>query len=735
MSGRRRSGTEVSDAVAPGRGATRWPPVGAGAPTNGASARALPGRLAHDWATAIAQTRYAPGTIAELTETLLPLADRLLTVTDPDSPVDTGLVEEAGDEAGRRLVDEHFTDPAALEHTMVVLGAVLHPEGPHATTLAALAAGYVTALRERTLTEQESIRQAALAAQERAERALRESEARFRAVFHGAAFGIALSDLSGRVLEVNPALSALAGVAPEQLHGVDMFALVHPDDRAEVRGLVDRRVTAGSGRVSIEKRFVGFDGSSRWMHMVITVIGAADNRPGYLLSIGVDVTRRHQLAERLSWQADHDTLTGLANRAVFTQRLHRACVGAQPQRRVGLCFLDLDGFKIINDSLGHDIGDQLLCQVGSRLQAATSDGHLLARLGGDEFVVLVTDSAGQRELVELAERLLAALAGPFTVAGHELVVAASVGIVERSAYGAEPAELMRCADITLYWAKEAGKSRWAIFDADRDTRQSLRRLLADTLPGAPGNGEFDLVFQPVVSLHDGTVHIIRATPYWQHPRLGRLATDDFLSVAEETGQAAALARWVLDAACAAAREWPDRPGACPPVSVSLSSRQVDDPDLVEAVQAALDKHQLPASRLRLELTETALMGAEPLAPLRPLTEAGVHILVDEFGTGYSNLGRLRRAPVHGIALAASFTASFDAPDHPDRVDLAIARSLISLGHTLGLRVSADGVATQRQADRLVRVGCDWARGSLFGPPVAAADIDTLLSDPWPTAPS
>ena len=677
-------------------------------------------RLAHRWAATLGQSGAVPLSRAALADRLVPVAEALLAAgAAPDGH------EQAGVAAGQALVAEQCADPDALARTLILLDTAL-PARHRTELLAGLATGFTRALRGRTLSEQEEVRRAAITAQTRAEQALRAAEARFHAVYADAAVGIALTDLTGTVVAANAALGTMLRCPPDGLVGRDLLGLVHPEDRGSLRDMVaDRLATGAIGRIRTERRLIGDDGELLWTALAISVVRDSDRRPTYLVVMGEDNTRRHHLAETLSWQATHDTLTGLANRTLFTDRLRR--LFGRGTGRLGLCFLDLDGFKIINDSLGHHVGDELLRHVADRIVAAAGADSLVARLGGDEFIVLRPDSSGEDELVALADRILAVLDDPITVAGHELSVSASIGVVERATLGTDPAEVMRAADITLYWAKAAGKGCWATFDSERDAAQSARQQLAEALPVALREQEFALAYQPVVDLAGHAVTELEALVRWRHPRLGLLGPEDFLGIAEETGLVVPLGRWVLTAACAQARRWLDRYGWAPLVSVNLTVRQVCATDLVDTVWQALDSAGLPPDRLQLELTERALIGAAPAAALRSLYEAGVRIVVDDFGTGYSNLAHLRRAPVHGIKLARSFTESFNAPHHPDRADVAIVRALVSLAHTLRLTVTAGGVETARQEYRLRRLGCEWGQGFRYGRPTDPADLDPLLT--------
>ncbi len=409
-----------------------------------------------------------------------------------------------------------------------------------------------------------------------------------------------------------------------------------------------------------------------------------------------------------------------------------AATGGRRSGRVGLCYLDLDGFKAINDTLGHRVGDELLGAVGQRLaECAAPDGHLVARLGGDEFALLVTDSTGTDQLTELAHALLVALQRPFDVAGHRLTVSASIGVVERLAAGTHTTALMQAADTTLYWAKADGKARWALFDPERNAHRMTRQALSSTLRQAVERGEFMLEYQPLVGLEDGVVRGAEALVRWRHPQFGLLAPNRFIGLAEENGAIVPLGRWVLRTACWQARHWqlahPSRPVR---VSVNVAVRQVWDSDLVADVAATLAETGLPAELLQLELTESAVMGSagRPLQALQQLSDMGVTIAIDDFGTGYSNLAYLSRLPVSSLKLDGSFVRGFRAEEHPNPADETIVEALVQLAHRLGLTVTAECVESAEQAERLGRIGCDTGQGWFFSRPVSPEQISALLRE-------
>ncbi|WP_231394745.1 bifunctional diguanylate cyclase/phosphodiesterase [Micromonospora sp. CNB394] len=543
-------------------------------------------------------------TQAQLEEMLQRLTDRLAQALRAE-PFDLRI----GQQVGAELVQAHIASAEGLGRTVEVIQLRLvrdldlvvdDVEDRMARLLATVATGYARALRDRTLDEQESIRRAAMMARAQAERALRDSEARFR------------------------------------------------------------------------------------------------------------------------HQATHDPLTGLPNRTLFTERLTAAITApGRGADRVGVCFLDLDRFKVVNDSLGHQIGDSLLVTVAQRLHRALGE-HLVARLGGDEFVILVERTAGTDDAVKVAEAALAAVREPALVAGHELTVSASIGIVERPVTGTSPMDLMRAADSTLHWAKAAGGARWSLFDADRNRRELARYALSAAIPAALDRGEFYLDYQPLTSLRDGRVLGMEALVRWRHPELGVLRPDSFIPLAEETGLIVRLGSWVLAEACREAGTWPGADGDAPFVSVNLAVRQLHRADLVTEVRGVLGRTGLPPHRLQLEITESTMMSTvvEPVRALRVLGDLGVRVAIDDFGTGYCNLAYLRDLPVDELKVAGEFVTGLRAPG--SRTDERILASLVSLAHALDLTVTAEGVETADQADRLRAIGCDAGQGWHFGRPGPAA---------------
>jgi diguanylate cyclase (GGDEF)-like protein/PAS domain S-box-containing protein len=430
--------------------------------------------------------------------------------------------------------------------------------------------------------------------------------------------------------------------------------------------------------------------------------------------------RRHAEAE-LAHQATHDPLTGLPNRALLQDRLGQAVAHLERgARAIAVLLLDLDRFKVVNDSLGHAAGDRILVTVAERLLAAVRPGDTVARLGGDEFVVVCDDLHGELDAVGLADRLASAFAEPFVVDDHVLKVSASVGIALARDDSASPEALLRDADSVMYRAKANGGNRWEIFD-DTLRHHVVERLRVETdLRRALDAEELALYFQPVVSLATGAVVGAEGLARWEHPERGLILPDDFITVAEESGLVVPLGNWVLQEGCRRLAVWAkDDATAEHAVSVNLSARQLVQSDIVATVRRALAETGADPQRLILEITETALMEDVEAAGavLRRLRAIGVQLWVDDFGTGYSSLIYLRRLPIDGLKIDASFVAGLTASTE-DRV---IVESIVSLAHSLGLVALAEGVETEQQAERLRVMGCDLAQGFLWSPAVPATD--------------
>jgi diguanylate cyclase (GGDEF)-like protein/PAS domain S-box-containing protein len=455
--------------------------------------------------------------------------------------------------------------------------------------------------------------------------------------------------------------------------------------------------------------------------------GTEDEGP-HFSAILHDISERKAFEHRLAHQATHDPLTGLPNRSLLIDRLEGALARARRHnRRVAVLFLDLDHFKVVNDSLGHGLGDRLLVAIAERLAVALRPGDTVARFGGDEFVVLCEDLVTQHDAIAIAERVDQAVSGPFVIDDTEVFVGVSIGIALPDDTEADPETLIRDADAAMYRAKDRGRSRWELFDNAMRASAVDRLDIENALRRALDRRELRVYYQPVVDLASGPVDGVEALLRWEHPERGLLNPGDFITVAEETGLIVPIGAWVLDQACRQVQRWHASAERTAPLSVAIniSGRQLGHPRLVDDLASVLADTSIDPSLVELEITESVLMddvemSAETLGRLHAL---GVHLAVDDFGTGYSSLSYLRRFPVDILKVDQSFVDGLGE----DSSDSAIVTAIITLAHTLGLRAVAEGVESELQLAELRRLGCDRAQGFLMARPASGHDVGELLA--------
>lgn len=651
----------------------------------------------------------------------------LLSRAHSDDPFDASLAELAG----VLLVEAQFTDPMVLAQAVGLLQEwpAADDRGPALT--GAFAAGWSTALRDRTLREQETIRRAVDLARRGAERALYASEARFRAMFERAAVGIGFADLEGRLLVANSALQEMFGASESQLRHQKVESFVHPKDSPGIREAYRELIKGQREHFQCDKPYYRQDGEVVWTHLSLSLIRDEEGAPRYQVAMLEDITDQHRLQERLHYQATHDPLTGLPNRTAFFERLEALFESAEPGARFGLCYVDLDGFKNINDSLGHETGDHLLGAVADRLHSSLAPlGHMVARLGGDEFIVLLENCRGRQEGIAAAQSVLSALAPPFLIGDQQLAVRASIGVVEQPISTTNPGAAMRSADLTLYRAKKEGRGRWTLFDPLHNAVAVSQYAMSMRIPMALDRGEFFLEYQPLCTLDNGAMVAVEALVRWRHPELGVLGPEEFIATAEDSGLIIPLGRWVLGQACEQAARWTGRFGAAAPrMNVNLAVRQARNAGLIKDIERILQNSDLPPGQLQLEITESAMLGPRDpaLQALRELVDMGVTLTVDDFGTGWSNLAYLRDLPVAGLKIAGSFVSDLHATGE-DPLGWRIIGGMVSLAHTLGLTVTAEGVETAADASRLRALGCDCAQGWHYGRPARPGEITRRIVD-------
>jgi diguanylate cyclase (GGDEF)-like protein/PAS domain S-box-containing protein len=534
---------------------------------------------------------------------------------------------------------------------------------------------------------------------------------------------------------VSKSVTNMLGRPEEDILGAGLERFVHRDDRASIEAATSQG-HHGEVLFRMRNRF------GEWRHLEAHVTDLRDDRQirGVVFNAR-DTTERVRLEAQLTRQAFHDGLTDLANRALFRDRLDQALArSARSHDVLSVLLVDLDGFKQVNDSLGHDAGDELLRQVAHRFTTLVRPSDTLARLGGDEFALLL-DGAGEPQAIEVASRLLESLAEPLPIAERELLLGASVGVVVHAGGPAESDDLLRHADIAMYAAKEAGRGRYEVFHYDMAREFGELLGLEQELRQALQRGEFILHFQPEISLDTSETVGVEALVRWQSPTRGLVLPDDFIPLAETTGLILPLGEFALRAACEQTAQW-KRDGLLPEpfvTWVNLSGKQLSAGGVSAVVQDALDVSGLPSTMLGLEVTETAIVEdgdttERARAELQELHDLGVKIAVDDFGTGFSSLGQLRRFPIDVIKVDRSFVQGVDH----DGKDAAIAANLVSLAHALGLVAVAEGIESEGQLASLRKLDCDLAQGYLFAHPAPAEQITQLLADTaagLPVAPS
>jgi diguanylate cyclase (GGDEF)-like protein/PAS domain S-box-containing protein len=588
----------------------------------------------------------------------------------------------------------------------------------------------------------------------RAKEELQKSERRFRSVVQDSAEVVKICDPDGTLRYASPAFERLFGYDTGEAvaSGMNVHQFIHPEDLSKVLAATEEALEGGEGAtVRAEYRFRCSDGSYRHVESVATFLIEDPAVEGVVINVR-DVTERKRLEHELEYQALHDPLTGLPNRRLFTERLSHALSRAKGSRNaesgLAVMFLDLDDFKAVNDSLGHEAGDGLLVAVAERLGETLRPQDTVARLGGDEFVVLLEETGPERGSV-VADRISRVLAAPFALGdppdSYETSTTVSLGITFTSGAvhdtehesGIAPEDLLKEADAALYRAKERGKAVVEIFEPAMAEQARQRLELRGELKRALERGEFSLRYQPIADLARNQIVGLEALVRWEHPERGVLPPVEFIPAAEESGLIVELGEWVLNEACSQAKSWSERHGGTPPpswLSVNLSTRQLAFPRLIETVSRVLERAGMEPSALTLEITESATIGEAGMVSaqnvLEGLKSLGVKLAVDDFGTGYSSIGYLRRFPVDTVKIDRSIVNELGESDNPlgNPGSEAVISAIITLAHSLGEKVVAAGVKDTTQLELLKQLGCDLIQGDNFWPPCPAEEAFDLYLD-------
>jgi len=554
---------------------------------------------------------------------------------------------------------------------------------------------------------------------------LRGSEQRFASTLDLAAIGIAHIADSGQFLYANPRLCHMLGYTEAELRLLTVKDISHPDDADVSDEMRDKLRRGEIDHFKLEKRYARKDGSQVWVALTVAVRRDDAGQRMYDVSVVEDITARRVAEERVQYLATHDALTGLPNRAMFAQLVSLASESAKRRHcKIAVLFIDLDRFKVINDTLGHDAGDILLREMAARFREGLRGGDLVARLGGDEFVVLLQDISDQAQVGAVARHLLSTIMRPIEIHGQEWRVTASIGICLHPEVGQDEQSTIKNADLAMYAAKERGKNNFQFYSTTLRARSAGRLTIETHLRHALEREELSLHYQAKVRVDTDTITGVEALLRWNNAALGSVPPVRFIPVAEETGLIIPIGRWVLRTACQQSAEWLRAGLPMVRTSVNLSMRQLQDDRLIDEIRAALKEAGLPPDRLELELTESMIMHNTERAVrvLSDIKSLGVRLAIDDFGTGYSSLAQLKRFPIDTLKVDRSFIREIPR----DSEDRAITEAIIAMGKTLSLTVVAEGVETLEQKTFLRECACDEMQGYYFSTPVPPEEFARLL---------
>lgn len=559
------------------------------------------------------------------------------------------------------------------------------------------------------------------------EEQLKGSESRFRGIFENAPIGIMLMDPAGVVFQANHTAAELLESNQDKLNGMHISRVVPQEERQALKDALAGLLETPGLTYRAEQRLVCESGLECWSKMNVVLQRDSAGEPAYYIVQMADISDIKSGQQQMEQLAFYDTLTNLANRRLFHDRLDSAIERCQRHGRSGaLLYLDLDNFKRVNDTLGHQTGDHLLQEVAQRLRRCVRQEDTVGRGGGDEFTIVLNEITSASDAGLVAQKILNHLREPIEIDGHPMIVTTSLGITLFPEDGAEANVLMGNADLAMYKAKERGRNNFQFYSDDLNANAAKRLRTEYEIRSAIDDGEFELYYQPKVSLTTGQVVGVETLIRWNHPQRGILAPDEFISIAEDTGSIIDIGTWVIEEACRSCRALSAMIGDTITVAINISPRQFRDPNLINTIRRGLREQQLEADALELEITETMLMQdvEAALTTLKKLSELGVNLAIDDFGTGYSSLNYLRRFPIDTVKIDRSFV--MDLPQNTD--DLAITRAVIAMAHQLKMSVVAEGVENREQLKFLAEENCEYAQGFYFSKPVPMDEIIKLIRD-------
>ncbi|MER5390907.1 EAL domain-containing protein [Saccharopolyspora sp. NPDC002686] len=686
--------------------------------------------VARRWAAQLSTASYIPLSRATVEEVLGELVDRIVAALD-----DPSTLAETGRDVGARLVEMHATGESSLPLSLDLLREALvqrfGEDEVHRmlVLVAAIAAGYAAADRESTFVQQETLKKALLRAKLKADRELAASEARFGEVFTTTPIGVAICDLEGKFVQVNPAWEHTLGYRDAALTSMTIHDLFHPED-AEYLAAAYRELAEGGGakRLSDRKRLLRANGEEAWAYLAVSVLRDSNGAPLNFVTMVEDITELHMLQARFQYQALHDVLTGLPNRQYFSTRLEAALVNFPRESRMTLYHLGLDGFELINDGLGYEVGDLVIKTVARRLEQLVEDEEaLVARFGGTEFAILVWEQEKTPPVPEVVRLINDLLAEPVYVGDQGIAASASVGVVQRQVSEAEASTMLWAADVALRRAEAAGKRQWALFDPDRAPEERIESKLAAVMPGGLEQGEFDVVYRPMVRLDGSGLLGLEAGLRWDTAENDTLDHDGCLRLAERSGVTLSLRDWMVDTAWRQMCEW-HTDGHRVQLNLSLSPNQGQDPDLAAVIHRALDSCDIEPEWLRLCLPMVAVRGdnEETRDNLRFLSSRGIKVSLHGFQGSPEELRLLRELPVDAVRLADEVVAIVHDSESGDEPEVQAIRSLVPLTRACGAQLWVGGVTSEQQAEIWREMGAEVASGRYFGDPLCSFDVPDFL---------
>ncbi|NHD17024.1 MULTISPECIES: diguanylate cyclase [unclassified Actinopolyspora] len=686
--------------------------------------------LAAQWARRLDRTSYVPMARESLEDRLRELVGELV-----DALRTSGEAERAGERVGEQLVRLNATGEDSLARSLDLLCRALLPASSDESTrqvfglLASLASGYAAADRATVLDQQEHLRRALLRSKADSEHGLRASRDGFREIFRTTPVGVGICDRQGTFLEVNEALESILGYSGEELRSRTLAELLHPDEADFLANTCAELLRGTRDELRERRNLLRADGGEVWTRVSLASLPGGEELLGRFVVMVEDLRELSSLQERLQHQTLHDAVTGLPNRQHFRSRLETALAGLPATERLTLYQLRLDGFELINEGLGYEVGDEIVRTVANRLQGLVEDEDgLVARIGGTEFAVLIRQEQYTPEISEFAELINEELDEPIYIGESGLAPTASIGVIQRAVGDQEPTDMMWAAEVALRGAEQAGKRQWALFDPHRAPSERSDARLAAVMPGALELGEFEVRYRPWVSLAEGSLFAVEVRLSWQPSGCAELDHDECLRLAELSGITLPLRDWMLRTAWTQLGEWHAQ-GLRPQLIAGLSPNQSRDPDLVAVVRDLVDGGELDAGWLRLCVSMKALMssGGEARDNVTTLAGTGVQTAAHEFSGAPSELRFLREFPTYAALLAPDVVRLVgECASERDTPEARALAGVIPLVRDCGVPVAASGVSTEHQARWWREAGCAIASGPYYGTPLDAAGTTELL---------